>query len=141
MQDPEPSRRAAEPLQSLSPKELIRSLGLKEATQPEGEELSPEAKENRLHAAKEISLIFELRNNRAFEWFEHEFIDKPYWEARRGLMNVAEADRGDLPRIQTTYAALKQVKIGMLEREIAHREQINPNDEQIAILRERLALL
>lgn len=140
-QDPEQSRRAAEPLPSLSPKELIRNLGLEEAAQPE-EELSDEAKENRLRAAKEISLIFELHNSRAFEWFEKEFIDKPYWEARRKLMGwVSDFKPGELEKTQVTYAALKQVKVGMLEREIAHREQINPNDEQIAILREKLALL
>lgn len=139
-QDPEQSRRAAEPLPSLSSKELIRSLGLEEAAQPE--EVSEEAVANRQHAATEISMIFELHNSRSFEWFEHEFIDKPYWEARRKLMTVGHSiELGELSRIQITYAALKQVKVGMLEREISHREQINQNDEQIAILRERLSLL
>jgi hypothetical protein len=46
-----------------------------------------------------------------------------------------------LEGVQATYSALREVKVGMLEREIAHRELLNPRDEEIPRLRERLSRL
>jgi hypothetical protein len=97
---------------------------------------SEAAHENRLRAAAEISSIFELKANRDFQWFVREFIDKGYDEAFRKLrMPNARMEGETLESVQMTYAALREVKVGMLEREIAHRELLNPRDEEIPRLR------
>jgi hypothetical protein len=132
------SQKAAEPLQRVEPAEFIRRLSVELATQPS--EDSETAKANRARAGNEISMIFELNSSRAFAWFESEFIDKPFREASEKLRNEFTTP-SDLPLVKMTYDALKKVKVGVLERHLAHLMQLNPSDAEIPKLRERLSLL
>jgi hypothetical protein len=103
---------------------------------------SPEAIENRQRAANETSMIFELKDNRAFQWFEREFIQTAYAEAFAKLRDPnLRLPEESLQNIQMTYVALRKVRVGMLEREIIHRELLDPNDSALPRLREKLAAL
>jgi hypothetical protein len=102
------------------------------------EPASNEALENQTRARGEIASIFELKDNRAFQWFETEFIDKPYQEAFEALRSPY-TKAADLAVVQLTYVTLRKIKVGLIEREIAHREQLDPNDALIPQLRERLS--
>lgn len=103
---------------------------------------SEAAEENRRRAAAEISTIFELNGDRNFQWFIREFIDGPYTKAFDALRSQTMRMEGEtLETVQARYVALREVKVGMLEREIAHRELIDPRDEEISRLRERLSRL
>jgi hypothetical protein len=133
----DPSQRPAEPLQPVDARTLIRNL---QGAEPIDD--SPEAENNRMRAAAEISAIFELNKDRNFQWFMREFIDRPYNAAFDALRNPLMRQKDDtLEVIQAKYVALRDVKVGMLEREIAHRELLNPRDEEIPRLRERLSRL
>jgi hypothetical protein len=133
----DPSQRPAEPLQPVDARTLIRNL---QGAEPIDD--SPEAENNRMRAAAEISAIFELNKDRNFQWFMREFIDRPYNAAFDALRNPLMRQKDDtLEVIQAKYVALREVKVGMLEREIAHRELLNPRDEEIPRLRERLSRL
>jgi hypothetical protein len=132
------SQRPAEPLPTVEPRTLIRNLQGAERVAT----TSVDAEANRLRAAAEIAAIFELNENRTFQWFIREFIDKPYQEAFRKLrLPNARMEGESLEGVQMTYSAMREVKVGMLEREIAHRELLNPNDEEIPRLRQKLSLL
>lgn len=134
----DPSQTPAEPLRRVDPAVLIRSLSGAERVG----DSSADAEANRLRAAGEISAIFELNENGDFQWFMREFIDGPYEQAFLKLRDPrARLPEESLEMVQVTYFALRQVKSGMLEREIAHRELLNPRDEEIPRLRERLARL
>ena len=137
----DPSQRAAEPLQPVAPSVALKRLSLAEmeGTEPDPNE-SDEAVSNRQRAAAEISMIFELKDSVAFQWFEREFIDAAYSRAFEALRSP-HVKPEELPKLQTTYLALREVKAGMIEREIAHRELIDPHDEQVTELREKLARL
>lgn len=130
----EQSHTSAEPLAQISVPALIRALD------QQGPASSPEAEDNRKRAAAEITMIFELKESRAFRWYEKEFVDKLYRAAFEALRSPhTKAD--DLSALRTTYLALRGVKAGLIEREIAHREQISPGDPEISVLREQLAAL
>lgn len=130
------SQIAAEPLKSVSPTQFIKEF-VNPETQPDPN--SPEAVENRARAAQEISMIFELKDLVSFKWFIAEFIDKPYRAAFDALRDPRlRQDNETLENIQQRYVALRAVRVGMLEREIAHREQITPNDSFLHALREQL---
>jgi hypothetical protein len=131
----DPAQKPAEPIKKVEPADLVRQLSV----EPDPAE-SPEAKENRARAAAEISMIFELKDSAAYKWFEREFIDGPYRRAFDELRSP-HVKQEDLPKLQTTYVALRAIKVGMLEREIAHREQIDPSDVEIARLRDELSRL
>jgi hypothetical protein len=75
---------------------------------------SEAAEENRRRAAAEISTIFELNGDRNFQWFVREFIDGPYTKAFDALRNQTMRMEGEL---------------------------IDPRDEEIPRLRERLSRL
>lgn len=132
------SQKAAEPLTPVKPSTFVR-----QSLQPEPDPNdSPEAQENRQRAAGEISMIFELKDNRAFQWFEKEFIDVAYQEAFDKLRNPTLRQKDEsLELIQAQYVVLRKVKAGRLEREIAHRELLDANDEEIALLRSALERL
>lgn len=103
---------------------------------------SADAEANRRRAAIEISAIFELSENPDFKWFMREFIDGPYEQAFLKLRDPrARLPEESLEMVQVTYFALRQAKAGMLEREIAHRELLDPRDEEIPRLRQKLSLL
>lgn len=130
----DPSQKAVEPLEPVEASVLVSRL---RSITPD-ENKSPEADSNRKQAAAEVSMIFELRDNRAFQWFETEFIDKEYLEAFSKLRSPHTKPE-ELHDVQVKYIALRAVKVGLVEREIAHRELMNSNDEQIPRLRERLS--
>lgn len=132
----DPSQRAAEPLKPIKTSVALRQL----SQEPPKPSDSPEAKENRLRASAEVSMIFELKDLVAFQWFEKEFIDKAYRNAFDALRSP-HVKPEDLPKLQTTYVALRKVKAGLIEREIAHRELLDPTDDQLATLRETLSRL
>jgi hypothetical protein len=132
----DPAQKPAEPIAKIKPSDLVRQILSPEADPAD----SPEAKENRARAGAEISMIFELKDSVAFKWFEKEFIDGPYRRAFDELRSPYVKPE-DLPKLQTTYVALRAIKVGMLEREITHREQIDPNDVEIARLRAELSRL
>jgi hypothetical protein len=129
------SQRPAEPIQQISPGELSRRLkepGLEIAD-------SGTAKENRENAAAEISSIFQLQGDPNFQWFVKTFIDPEYDKAFAALRNPAVRQPGEtLELVQARYVALREVKVGMMERELAHRELLDPNDQQIAKLRQEI---
>jgi hypothetical protein len=133
----DPAQKPAEPIEPLLAGALLRQLN------PESDPAdSEEAKENRAAAAREISMIFELKDLTAFKWFEKEFIDKPYQASFDALRDPRLREKNEtLENIQQRYVALRAVKVGMLEREIAHREQIAPNDVEIPRLRAELERL
>jgi hypothetical protein len=135
------SQKAAEPLKPVPTATLVRVLNSPEAD-PGSAQDSPEAQDNRQRASNEISMIFELKDSRAFQWFMREFIESAYQQAFDELRNPALRQKDvKLEDVQTRYVALRQVRVGMVEREIAHREQLDPNDEEIKRLREKLASL
>src|SRR5882724_3796709 len=118
----EQSHKAAEPIHVVSPADLVRQLSNPEADPAQSEE----AKDNRKRAAVEITMIFELKESSAFKWFEREFIDKPYQEAFDKLRDPKMREKEEsFESIQTAYVALRAIKVGMLEREVAHREQMD----------------
>ena len=134
----EQSHKAAEPLKPIKPAALIRAL---EADEDEmAAQQSPEAEANRQRAASEISMIFELKESTAFKWYQKEFVERLYLHAFNALRSP-DVKPEDLQKLQTTYLAMREVKAGMLEREITHREQLNPKDEEIPRLRDELARL
>jgi hypothetical protein len=134
----DPSQKAAEPLKPVEPKTFVRNLTGAERVVTD----DADAEANRQRAAAEISAIFELKDNRNFQWFMREFIDRQYGEAFQKLrIPSARMENESLESVQMTYSALREVKVGMLEREIAHRELLNPRDEEIPRLRERLSRL
>lgn len=119
------SQRAAEPTPRVNPNTLVGRLKGAERVQDNDEA----AAENRARAAAEISMIFELKDSTAFKWFEEEFIDKPYRASFDALRDPSTPIE-ELPTVRARYAALKAVKIGIIEREIAHRDQLDPNDPE-----------
>jgi hypothetical protein len=130
------AQRAAEPLTPVSPASLIRSLKTPEEEASE----SPEAIENRQRAATEIAMIFELKDSRAFQWFVEQFLDSEYGKAFEALRSPYTKHH-EIADVQKQYVVLRKVKVGMLEREIAHREQLDPGDEMLPVLRSKLAQL
>lgn len=135
MPDPlDPSQKAAEPLKPVKPADLARTVNAKQ------EAVSPEEKDNRENAANEVSMIFELNSSVAFRWFEAEFIDRPFRDAFEALRTPG-IKAEDLPAIQQKYMSLRAVKVGIIEREISHRDLLDPNDSMIPVLREKLARL
>ncbi len=138
----DPSQKPAEPLQPVKPSVALKRLAIDEAAKEIESSEQPEAIENRQRAAAEISMIFELKDSSPFNWFMREFVDKPYQEAFDKLRDPRLLRKDEsLEIIQQRYVALRAVRVGMIEREIAHREQIDPNDEQISELRRLLSSL
>lgn len=129
------SQRAHEPTAPLGAAELLARL-TKEAEPKEND--SEEAIWNRQRAAAETAMIFELKDSRAFNWFFEEFVVKPYAEAFEALRDVHTED---LTKARTEYLALKKARIGLIEREIIHRQQLDVDDPEIARLREKLSVL
>lgn len=124
----------AAPTAEMSPGALIENLRAGEPV------VEGTVRDNRANAARELEMIEELLASRAFQWFETEFIDKPYaasFEALRSKFTKPE----DLASVQQTYVALREIKSGCAERELAHRELISPTDPVIAVLRSKLAAL
>lgn len=133
----DPSQRAAEPIKMVKASDLVRTLKPAVGAAPE---LSPQAQKNRDRAAAEIAMIFELRDARAFQWFMAEFFDKPFNEASEAYRS-SDTPEEDLPKVRARYLALKAVKAGIIEREIAHRRMMDPSDAEIFRLEQRLAQL
>lgn len=131
----DPSQKAAEPIKQLSVAELA-SMGKAAERVKE----SATAQENRQLAAQELAMIFELKENRPYKWFEAEFIDKPFQEAREKLRSP-ETKPEELPVAHQRYLALKEVKAGMLEREIGWRKALDRTDSEIARLQMKLDAL
>lgn len=98
------------------------------------------AEENLKNAADQLAMIIELRNLPAFQWFEESFITKPYRDARAKLLGPLAPDE-DLSLIKSRFEGLQHVARGVLERELAHRQKIDPRDPEIARLREKLAAM
>jgi hypothetical protein len=128
---------AASPLPSVSHSAFAQLL---RADTDQAVDESPEAAENRRRAAAELASIFELRENGAFQWFMESFIDTPYRNSRNAFRS-SSTPVDKLAQLHTRYVALREIKASMLEREIAHRELISPNDPEVAHLREQLELL
>jgi len=136
----DPSQKPAEPLPPVNPVTVLKRRALDEIEPEPGEQ--PEAIDNKQRAANEVAMIFELKDSRAFQWFEKEFIDKPYKEAFDLLRNPKLRQEGvTLLDVQAAYVVLRAVKTGVIEREIVHRETIDPGDEMIPVLRQKLDTL
>lgn len=133
----DPSHRPAEALRSVSPAQLINQAKLAKVAP---EELSAEALENLKKAKEELSKISELKESRAFQWFETEFIEKAYSEAKR-IFHDKTTPVETLVAARVEYLTLRALKMDWLEREIAHRELLDPGSETTAYLRDRLSLL
>ena len=104
---------------------------------------NPVAEENREKAARELGMISELHNNTAFQWFEAEFIDKPYSASLEALKS-RRPDNDDgtwLAAQHQAYRVLRSVKASMIEREINWRKKVNPLDSEIPRLQEKLQAL
>lgn len=123
----DPSQRAAEPLPSLNAAEVLRKIEADKSKNPDDQA-------NRILAAMELAMIEELLGLAAFRWFEAEFIDKPYRIAFDNL-------RSQGGEAFQSYKALKEVKGGMIQREITQRETVSPDDPRITYLREKLRSL
>jgi hypothetical protein len=135
LEDLDQSQRPAEPIQQISPGELSRRL--KEPGMEVADTVT--ARENREHAASEISSIFALQGNPDFQWFVREFIDPEYDKAFAALRNPAVRQPGEtLELVQARYVALREVKVGMMERELAHRQLLDPNDQEVLRLRKEI---
>lgn len=129
------SQKPAEPIETISPGELSRRMkqpGLEVA------DTGTQA-ENREHAAAEISSIFKLKDDSDFQWFVKQFIDPEYDKAFLALRNPAMRQPGEtLELVQARYVALREVKVGMLERELSHRSLLDPNDQEVLRLRKEI---
>jgi hypothetical protein len=134
----DPSQRAAEPVKVIKASDLVRTL--KQPPVGAAPQISPQAQQNRDRAAAELSMIFELRDARSFQWFMAEFFEKPFIEASQAYRSD-DTPEEDLPKVRARYMALKTVKAGILEREIAHRRLMDPSDAEIFRLEQRLAQL
>lgn len=132
----DPSQTAAEPLKSIPMSEILRRFR-EESPMPE-EPASREAAENQTRARAEIASIFELKESRAFQWYEKEFIDKSYQEAFDKLRD-SSTKSDELVAVRLVYILMRGIKVGLIEREIAHRETLDPADEEIKRLREKLS--
>lgn len=128
---PDQSQKAAIPTTRISVAELVRGL----SGGPRSNSLAKE--ENQKRAADQLSMIEELQKSSAFKWFFAEFVDKPYRDAFEKLRSPY-TEFADLPKVQTTYTALAAVRRGLLEREIVHREQLQPDDPALPALRDKL---
>jgi hypothetical protein len=140
----DPSQRPAVPVKPVEAGELLRQLRTDRDAFLEAvpEETANAIKNNREHAQQEISMIFELNESQAFRWFMEEFVIPEYDRVFGQLRGIGEPPKPeDLPAIQVRYATLRGIRIGMLEREIAHRSRLDPNDSEIPRLREKLNLL
>lgn len=123
------SQMPAAPTPEMSAGELVAKLGGAQKV------VEGTAKENQLHAGRELEMIDELRNSQAFKWFEEQFIDKLYQES---FVNLR---RYHSKRVHYTYQTMRRVKIGMIERQKTHLELISPNDPMIGVLRAMLDVL
>jgi hypothetical protein len=129
------SQKAAEPIETISPGELSRRL-----KEPGVEVVDTGTQgENRQHAAGEIASIFRLKGDSDFQWFVTQFIDPEYDKAFAALRNPAMRQKDEtLETVQARYMALREVKIGMMERELAHRSLLDPNDQEVFRLRKEI---
>lgn len=130
----EQSQMPAEPLESMTPGQLVANLNQAEPV------VEGSSKENRTNAARELEMITELVGSTAFQWFEKEFIDAPYAKAFEALRSK-HTKIEDFSDVRSTYNALQQIKADMVQREITHRELISPGDPRLAFLRMKLAAL
>lgn len=128
------SQMPAEPLESMTPGELVANLSQAEPV------IEGSAKENRTNAARELEMITELTGSAAFQWFEKEFIDAPYAKAFEALRSKRTKPE-DFPDVRSTYNALQAIKADMIQREITHRELLSPTDPRISFLLGKLAAL
>lgn len=128
------SQRPAEPVQKLSAGQFIARTKGAEAVE------SATAQENRVLAGQELSMIFELNDSRAYQWYEAEFVEKVFQEARDRFLSP-DTLPAEMPDARSRYLALKEVKKGMLEREIGWRTYLDPSDQEIGRLQMKLGAL
>lgn len=132
MQNLDQSQKPHEP----TPTRSLRDIGRVELVTDD----SDAAKENRERAGRELAMIEELKANTAFRWFMAEFIDTPF-KASFDAFRDETVEDADFWTVRRTYNALRKVKAAIIEREIAHREQISENDPDVKVLRAQLAAL
>lgn len=136
----DPSQRAAEPTPTGSLGDLRGAERVELANKP-GQNADT-VKANDLRAAAELAMINELKQSAAFQWFEAEFIDKPYAASFDALRAEATTeDDAFWRRINAKYVALREVKSGMIQREIVHLKRISPIEPAIAALTQHLRTL
>lgn len=97
--------------------------------------------ENRKLAADELTMISELRGMTAFQWFEEEFIMKPYRQARVKVLAEHLAPGEDPVAIKNRFNGLKAVATSFLEREAHWREKLDKTDPEAKRLRDLLATM
>lgn len=103
---------------------------------------SATAAENRAIAGEELTSIWELKESKAFQWFESEFIDRPFLLASEKLRGIIELEPNEtLKQAQTTYRALREVKSAIIERELSWRRLLDANDPEIEKLQMKLGAL
>src|SRR4051812_14446089 len=93
----DPSQRAAEPVKVIKASDLVRTL--KQPPVGAAPQISPQAQQNRDRAAAELSMIFELRDARSFQWFMAEFFEKPFIEASQAYRSD-DTSAEDLPKVR-----------------------------------------
>lgn len=120
----------------MSAGELVQKLKQPETANP----VTAEAKRNKERASVEMANILDLQSSRAFEWFFDEFVEKPYRLAFDAFRNPATPPE-QLGAVRDNYLALRTIRVGFLEREIAHRHQLNKSDTEIPQLEEKLRSL
>lgn len=131
----DPSQKAAEPLKPASNSDFAVSLN--RGITPTSTEAE---KRNREHAGEELSAIWHLRDNKQFQWFWRECIEKQLREAKDAYHDE-QLSPESANTFRTKYLALRRVARWLLDREIEHRRLINPHDTEIARLREKISLL
>lgn len=136
----DPAQRAHEPGRPVKPADLIRTLHADPVLVEENPDAAQAIAENRATASAELAMIFELKESVAHQWFLEQFIAGPFRDASDALKS-ANTKLEELAAVQTRYVTLRPIMAGIIEREIAHRDQLDPNDQEVFRLRERLRLL
>lgn len=140
MESMDPAQRAHEPLTPVKPADLIRSLHAEPTLVEENPDAAQAIAENRATAASELAMIFELQNSAAHQWFLEQFVSGPFRDASDALKSPNTKPE-ELATVQTRYVTLRPIMAGIIEREIAHRDQLDPTDQEVFRLRDKLATL
>lgn len=121
--------KAAKPLPTRSDREIAEIVG-RTATE-----------DNQKHATSELAMIFELRDNRSFQWFEQQCIVKKYEELEQAWKDPSQKDAGEISKIREKFLLVREIYLWLIQREIQHRETISPGDSEIIRLRKLVLTL
>lgn len=130
----DPSQKQSEPLKQVSHADFAVRINRELGTPDDA------TKRNRENAGEALASIWHLRENKHFQWFWKECVEKEY-QAAKDRYNEENISPENANTFRTQYLQMRRIVRFMLDREIEHRRLINPNDTEIARLREKLRLL